>query len=165
MRIDSLDLFDTTKSVIHEHHEVRRISNTVKTGIILLRGTPPGNTFPLSLFLIIPHSPDLSWFCLLPNLARCVLTVSEFFSVFIPLSPSGGRWFSLGRQQGWARLRASNEGLLRPRVARAMERPCCLPSELDHSSRSLPLGRCPILGPGLGGSRSVIRAPLSYRSC
>jgi hypothetical protein len=53
MRIDSLDLFDTTKSVIHEHHEVRKISNTVKTGIILLRGTPPGNTFPLSLFLII----------------------------------------------------------------------------------------------------------------
>ena len=101
MRIDSLDLFDTTKSVIHEHHEVRKISNTVKTGIILLRGTPPGNTFPLSFFLIIPHPPDLSWFCLLPNLARCVLTVSEFFSVFIPLSPSGGRWFSLGRQQGW----------------------------------------------------------------
>ena len=132
MRIDSLDLFDTTKSVIHEHHEVRKISNTVKTGIILLRGTPPGNTFPLSLFLIIPHPPDLSWFCLLPNLARCVLTVSEFFSVFIPLSPSGGRWFSLGRQQGWARLRASNEGLLRPRVARAMERPCCLPSLSSH---------------------------------
>ena len=55
MRIDSFDLFDTTKLVIHEHDEVRKINNTAKTGIILLRGTPPDNTFPLSLFLIIPH--------------------------------------------------------------------------------------------------------------
>ena len=58
MRIDSFDLFDTTKLVIHEHDEVRKINNTAKTGIILLRGTPPDNTFPLSLFLIIPHPPD-----------------------------------------------------------------------------------------------------------
>ena len=56
MRIDSLDLFDTTKSVIHEHDEVRKISSMLKAGIVLLRGTPPDNTFPLSLFLIITHS-------------------------------------------------------------------------------------------------------------
>ena len=30
---------------------------------------------------------------------------------------------------------------------------------------SLSFGRCPILGPGLGGSRSVIRTPLGYCSC
>jgi hypothetical protein len=28
-----------------------------------------------------------------------------------------------------------------------------------------PLGRCSILGPGQGGSQSVVRAPLGYRSC
>ena len=33
------------------------------------------------------------------------------------------------------------------------------------SSPPLSLGRCSILGPGLGGSRSVIRAPLGDRSC
>ncbi len=32
MRMDSLDLFDTTKSVIHDHDEVRKISNMVKSG-------------------------------------------------------------------------------------------------------------------------------------
>lgn len=41
---------------------------------------------------------------------------------------SCGRWFSSGRWQGWAKLRAFNEGLLMPRVARAMERLCCPPS-------------------------------------
>jgi hypothetical protein len=45
MRIDSLDLFDTTNSVIHELDEVRKISNMVKTGIILLKGTPPTTDF------------------------------------------------------------------------------------------------------------------------
>ena len=62
MRIDSLDLFDTTKSVIHEHDEVRKISNIGTMDIILTKGIPPDNTFPMSCFFITSlSSSDGRW--------------------------------------------------------------------------------------------------------
>ena len=55
MRIDSLDLFDTTKSVIHEHDETRKKCNMVKRGIILLKGDSSRQRDSVESFLIIPH--------------------------------------------------------------------------------------------------------------